>query len=255
MVSMYIYIEPGAAGGTYIHPNPHFLLFREKIITFNSIDKAVRDIFSVVTRDSDRISIRFSDGIFGTAPTGIVRVTYRVSNGLQYQIRPTEMSRISLPITYYNKRGAAKILRLTFSLQETVANSAERETEEQIRERAPSAFAAQNRMVSGEDYNTFPLQSNLIVKMKAINRIYSGQSRFIDLQDPTNTYQNTNVFGDDGIFYQDRYILNKEIPDLLNKTTDELIFSYIQPVLQSQEVMNYVRDNFYKFYNDIVNKF
>lgn len=217
-------------------------IFNENI-TYNNYDASVRNIFSVITRDEDAISIRFSDGRFGAVPVGNIRVWYRVSNGLQYQIRPADVQRVKLTIPYYNRRGVKKNLTLTFSLQETVSNSVPRETDEQVKARAPSVYATQNRMVSGEDYNTFPLQSNLAVKLKAINRVYSGHSRFIDLNDPTGNYQDVNVFSDDGAFFLENYNLYTEVPLSLNASPIGLISEYIQPMLQRSEVANFMREH------------
>lgn len=215
-------------------------IFNENI-TYNNFDSSIRDIFSVITRDEDSVSIRFSDGRFGAVPTGNARVWYRTSNGLRYQIRPADINRVKIPINYTNRRGVKKTLTLTFSLQTTVSNSTPRETDEQIKARAPSVYATQNRMVSGEDYNTFPLQSNLAVKLKAVNRVYSGHSRFIDLNDPTGNYQDLNVFADDGIYFSEDYKVYTEIPLSRNATASEIVTSFIQPMLNRSEVGNYVR--------------
>lgn len=213
-------------------------------ITFNDISITTRNIFSVVTRDNDQVSVRFSDGRFGTAPYGNLRVWYRTSNGLQYQIRPTEMGRITMELPYINRNGVRRNLTMTFSLEEAVSNSAPRETEEQIRRRAPQVYGTQNRMVSGEDYNAFPLQSNLATKLKAITRVYSGHSRFLDLNDPTGNYQDTNVFSDDGIFYKEYVSSYAEVPLSENRTPEEIIMLFIQPVMQSAAVTDYVNDFF-----------
>lgn len=211
-------------------------------ITFNTIDSAQRKIYSVVTRDDDQISVRFADGRFGAAPVGLIRVWYRVSNGLQYQIRPQEMSSINISIPYFNRRGIRRTLKIGFTLETTVSNSTPRETEEQIRVRAPMVYATQNRMVNGEDYNTFPLQSNLVTKMKSMVRVYSGHSRFIDLNDPTGNYQDINVITDDGIFYKEAVSSYAEIPVVENRTPEELVSVYVQPVMKSGDVFNYVYD-------------
>ena len=215
-------------------------IFNENI-TYNNYPSSVRDIFSVITRDEDAVSVRFSDGRFGNVPVGNTRIWYRTSNGMRYQIRPADMTRIKIPISYTNRRGVKKTLSLTFSLQTTVSNSTPRETDEQIKARAPSVYATQNRMVSGEDYNTFPLQSNLAVKLKAVNRVYSGHSRFIDLNDPTGNYQDLNVFADDGVYFSEDYKLYTEIPLSKNATSSEIVTSFIQPTLNRTEVSNYVR--------------
>ncbi len=216
-------------------------LFSENI-TFNSISADQRYIYSVVTRDDDRVSIRFSDGRFGAAPVGNIRVTYRSSNGQRYQIRSNEIDRVRVAIPFTNRRGVSRTLYVTLSLQETVSNSTPRETDEQIRRRAPMVYATQNRMVSGEDYNTFPLQSNIAVKMKAVNRVYSGHSRFIDMNDPTGTYQDTNVFSDDGLFYREDENVYMEVPLTLGRTAAELIALYVQPALKRTEVANYMME-------------
>lgn len=215
-------------------------IFSENI-TYNSLPSSVRDIFSVITRDQDNVSIRFSDGRFGNVPTGNTRIWYRTSNGMRYQIRPADINRIRLPIPYVNRRGVRKTITLTFSLQSTVSNSTPRETDDQIKARAPAVYATQNRMVSGEDYNTFPLQSNLAVKLKAVNRVYSGHSRFIDLNDPTGTYQDVNVFSDDGIFFKEGYNLYNEVPVSQNMSSAEVVANFIQPMFRRSEVENYVR--------------
>ena len=215
-------------------------------ITYNDYDPSIRYIFSVITQASDAISVRFSDGRFGAVPTGNLRVFYRTSNGLQYQIRPTDINRVSLVVPYYNRAGVQKNLTLTFSLQTAVANSTPAETTDQIKARAPSIYATQNRMVSGEDYNTFPLQSNLATKLKALNRVYSGHSRFIDLNDPTGNYQDVNVFSDDGTFFQQTYNLYTEVPISTNASPAEIVSVYMQPMLDQLEVSNYANNLMYQ---------
>ena len=213
-------------------------LFSENI-TFNSLPTTDRNVFSVVTRDDDRISVRFSDGRFGTAPVGNIKVWTRTGNGKRYQIRPQDIDRQKVAVPYTNRRGVLKTLTLTFSLQQSVTNSVPRETDEQIRRRAPQVYASQNRMVSGEDYNSFPLQSNIATKLKAVNRVYSGHSRFIDLADPTGTFQDTDVFADDGIFYfedDDQYL---ETSVGTTRSPAEIITRNVNPVVNKQSVANY----------------
>jgi hypothetical protein len=211
-------------------------------ITYNTIPADQRNIYSVITRDNDQVSIRFSDGNFGNAPVGNIAVTYRVSNALSYQIKPSEIDNITLPFTYTNPVGVQKTLNLTMSLFSAVSNSAAAETIDQIRQRAPQVYAAQNRMVSGEDYNTYPLSSNLAVKIKAVNRVYSGQSRYIDLHDPTGTYQDLSLFADDGILFSDSSDTYFEVPISLNRTPDQLLTDYIQPAIDQYTTSNLIRN-------------
>lgn len=213
-------------------------------VTYNDVAASTRTIFSVVTRDNDQITIRFADGRFGAAPSGRIRVWYRVSNGLSYGLRPADIENIRLPISFINRRGVTKTLYLTYSLVAAVNNAAGRETEDQIRTRAPMVYATQNRMVSGEDYNTFPLQANLATKIKAVNRIYSGHSNTIDLNDPTGTYKDLNVFSDDGIFYKVPDPAFTEVPLTDNRGASELLTSYIKPMLAAGDVVTYTNDLF-----------
>jgi hypothetical protein len=95
-------------------------------------------------------------------------------------------------------------LTIGLSLQTPVSNAQARETLANIKQRAPSRYYTQNRMVNGEDYNNFPytLYSS-IIKSKAINRSSVGVSKNLDLLDPTGKYSSTNCIGTDGALYQD----------------------------------------------------
>ncbi len=214
-------------------------IFSENI-TYNAIDPNNRNIYSVITRDEDRVSLRFSDGIFGAAPVGTLRCWHRVANGKQYQIRPTDINRVTQNVRYYNAAGVLRNLRLVFSLQETVSNATQRESDEQVRQRAPGTYAAQNRMVSGEDYNTFPLSSNIATKLKAVNRVYSGHSRFVDLNDPTATYTDVVVTADDGMLYKETANIYEEVALSLNRTPEELVNSHLQSFLRNLNIKSYV---------------
>ncbi|MCU6294945.1 hypothetical protein, partial [Escherichia coli] len=108
-------------------------------------------------------------------------------------------------------------IRFTLQYESDRAQSAE--TIEQIKARAPQMYYTQNRFVNGEDYNIAPLSlGNTVLKSKAINRLYSGQSRFIDINDPTGKYQNTDVFSDDGSMYQENTQFNKSLQLPTTKT-------------------------------------
>lgn len=213
-------------------------------ITFNNITADTRAIYSVITRAGDAVTLRFGDGRFSAAPSGLLRATYRVSNGLQYTLRPADIERVTISLPYFNRSGVERILTLTFSLTEPVTNALPRETDEQVRQRAPSVYAAQNRMVSGEDYNTFPLQGNVATKLKALNRVYSGHSRHIDLNDPTGTFQDTTVVSDDGILYIEDATRYRELPLTQNLTADDLIITIIQPMVSAIATTQFMRERF-----------
>jgi hypothetical protein len=213
-------------------------------IIFNSLTENQRDIYSVIARDNDQISIRFADGVFGNVPTGITRIYYRTSANSSYTILPRDMERIAVSIPYYNTRGEQHTLTLTFDLQEVVANSIPNESTDQIRQRAPQVYYTQNRMVNGEDYNVFPLQNIAISKLKSINRVYSGHSRFIDINDPTSTFQDVNVFADDGAVYEEFDEAYVEIPLSANKTSGEIVSTVLFSLIKDVELQQY----FYRAY-------
>ena len=228
-------------------------------VIYNSLDKNIRDIYSVITRDNngaDQISLRFADGNFGNVPTGLLRTWYRVSNGLQYQIRPNDMSNIKFNFAYNDSLNNTYSLAFSSSLQYTVANSQAAQTNAQIALNAEQVYYTQDRMVNGEDYNLFPLQSSQALKIKAINRTYSGQSRYIDINDPTGTYQNLNVFANDGILYEEYDINRQEVTIVLGTPNKDIIINKIQPMVNggnsgydsmAAELQNFYYGNFPRF--------
>jgi hypothetical protein len=90
-------------------------------IIYNSLDQGIRNIYSVITRDNagnDQVSIRFADGNFGNVPIGLLRVWYRVSNGLQYQIRPADMTNMKFNFAYNDTLGNTYSLAINSALQD-----------------------------------------------------------------------------------------------------------------------------------------
>jgi hypothetical protein len=224
-------------------------------LVYNNVERLTRDIYQVVTRDSngsDSISIRFGDGNFGNVPVGRVRVYYRTSNNLTYVIQPQDMNAITLSLSYQSELDTLQTLTMQFSLQYPVANSLARESDDSIRLRAPAVYYTQNRMVNGEDYNVFPLQNSQVLKLKSVNRVYSGQSRFLDITDPTSKYSRTQVFSDDGILYKQIVNTSQQIPLINNLNTNQIIESIIQPLLHGgtdiQNVNIALRDFYLSYY-------
>jgi hypothetical protein len=224
-------------------------------IIYNSINQQIRDIYSVISRDSngnDQISIRFADGNFGNVPTGILRIWYRTSNGLQYQIRPADITNSKFNFVYNDNFNNQFSLTINTALQNTISNSQTSETNDQIKLNASAVYYTQDRMVNGEDYNLYPLQSSQALKVKAVNRTYSGQSRYIDLNDPTGSYQNTNVIGDDGILYFETDLNSFVIPITTTYSNQLIAINFIQPVLNGENGLQNtaieLRDFFYTFF-------
>jgi len=173
-------------------------------IVYNSVSQNIRNIYSVVTKDKDRVELVFADGIYGNLPQGSFRVYYRTSNGLSYTISPNEMRGINITIPYINKRGEEHNITIGLALQYTVATSSPSEGIDTIRTNAPASFYTQNRMITGEDYNLAPLTSSQnILKVKSVNRTSSGISRNFDIIDATGRYSSVNVYANDGYIYKE----------------------------------------------------
>lgn len=205
-------------------------------LVYNDEPNLIRSLFSVITNDNDQITLAFGDGNFSTIPTGNFRFWYRQSNGLVYTIRPVDMRGITVayPYTSNSVNGTTQqfTLTLNFSLQTAVSNSAATETIQSAQKNASAVYYTQNRMVNGQDYNSFPLnQSQGILKIKAINRTYSGHSQFIDILDPTKIYSSTVEFGDDGVLYEENYngVVTEPLPT--NKSLSEILQQDIEPLL------------------------
>lgn len=208
-------------------------------ISYNSVSNDIRNIFQVITRDQDQISLRFSDGRFGTIPSGYIRVWHRQSAGA-LTIRPDEMRTINVSIPYQAADGKRYTFGMGFGLMETVSNGANAETEDDIKRNASGVWTTQARMVSGDDYNLLPASNNVGLKIKAVNRVYSGHSRFIDLNDPTGNYQNSNVFADDGSIYKEEAYSYFEIPFANNVTNAALVSNFVIPSLQTITLRDFV---------------
>ncbi len=219
--------------------------FEGNNIIYNSLNKSIRNIYGVVTRANDRISLVFSDGVFGNLPQGTFRVYYRNSNGLSYTINPKDVKNVSIEIPYISNVGQAETLTVTLSLQSSVANSSPTESNDSIKSRAPATYYTQNRMITGEDYNISPLSvSQQVVKVKAVNRSASGISRYFDLVDPTGKYSKTNLFADDGALYRQEYTESFRFKYATRTDIEAIIYNELADVLKSPNLKNFYYANF-----------
>lgn len=173
-------------------------------VIYNSLNKDLRTIYAIAPRENDQIDLNFADGVFGDLPKGQFRLFYRQSNGKSYVIKPEQMSGIVIQVPYVNGSNQTHTLQLTLSLQYTVSNSSGPETNASIQTKAPQNYYLQNRMITGEDYNIAPLTAGSdILKIKSVNRVSSGLSKYYDISDVTGGYSKTNIFAADGILYQE----------------------------------------------------
>ena len=216
-------------------------------IAYNSITSDIRNIYSVITKENDRIDLAFADGVYGNLPQGAFRVYYRTSNGLSYQIAPSEMRGINIAIPYVNKQGIAHTLSITLSLKYTVSSSAASESTDSIRVNAPAQYYTQNRMITGEDYNLAPLATSQdILKIKAVNRTSSGISRNFEIIDATGKYSSVNVFADDGLIYKEEIERSLAFKYANRIEILNFIRNQIEPVINDVDVYNYFITKFSK---------
>lgn len=209
-------------------------------IIYNSLSKAQRNIYSVSSRDRDQVDLNFTDGVFGNLPKGKFKLFYRQSNGLTYVIKPAQMSGIKVDIPYRNKSGQSHILSLVMGLQYTVNNSAGAESNASIQSKAPQNYYIQNRMVTAEDYNIAPLKlGSDILKVKSINRISSGLSKYYDLTDITGKYSKTNIFASDGILYQTDNIQHFEFGFTNRNEIFAAIKQQLTPIVRSSALRSF----------------
>lgn len=203
-------------------------------IIYNSLKKSIKNIFGVITRTNDKISLIFSDGTFGTLPRGTFRVYYRASNGISYTINPKDIRNVTMEIPYISNLGQAESLTVTVNLQSTVVNSSPTESNVSIKANAPATYYTQNRMITAEDYNISPLSVNQeVIKIKAVNRSSSGISRYFDLIDPTGKYSKTNLFADDGAIYKEEYTDSFRFKYLSKTDIESTIYNQVTSALEA----------------------
>lgn len=227
-------------------------------VIYNSINKNIRNIYSVLTRSLDRVRLIFSDGVFGNLPQGNFKVYYRTSNGLTFTINPTDIRNVAVDIPYISRSGKREIITISLALKYTVANATSAETSDSIKSNAPATYYTQNRMITGEDYNVYPLSINQeIVKIKSVNRVSSGISRYFDLKDSTGKYSTTNLFGTDGVLYKEN--TNDVFTFRVSTRSDieSVVRNQIEPILTFRKTKDFYIDkytsinqgpNFHAFY-------
>ena len=223
-------------------------------IIYNSLKKSIKNIYGVVTRSNDRVSLIFSDGTFGNLPRGTFRVYYRASNGISYTINPKDVKNVSVEIPYLSNLGQIETLTITLGLFTSVTNSSPTESNDSIKANAPATYYTQNRMITAEDYNISPLSVNQeIVKIKAVNRSAGGISRYFDLVDPTGKYSKTNLFADDGALYKEEYTDSFRFTYLSKTDIEGVIYNQLYDTLKSNTLRDFYYSKYFKILVDSLN--
>lgn len=209
-------------------------------IAYNSLINGTRNFYNVITKENDKVDLVFADGVYGNLPQGSFRVYYRVSNGLNYSIAPSDMRGISIDIPYINARGVRHTLTVTMGLKYTVSNSSAAEDIDTIRNNAPAVYYTQNRMVTGEDYNLAPLASSQnILKVKSINRSSVGISRNFDLIDASGKYSTVDIFSDDGYIYKNEAETTLSFKFTTKTEILNFIRNSVEPYFSNPDIYNY----------------
>lgn len=250
-----VYVQETDQNGNVINKWKRVPALAGENIIYNSIQFAERNIYDVISGANDTISIRFADGNFGNVPTGLFRTWVRPSANQALIIRPDNAQGLQINIPYIGVDQQQYTLRVTFSLETTIGNAAPSETDEQIRLRAPEVFSTQSRMVNGSDYNVLPLvYGNQIAKIQSLDRTYSGQSRYLDLNDPTGFHRDLIIFGEDGALFRDNQnVLEEVIKNSSNSGNIETILvNTIQTMLRDQNVTKFFYDEYIEQFESVI---
>lgn len=192
-----------------------------------------RNKFEVETRDENRIRLIFGDGEFADVPQGPFDIWVRTSLDEDIVVPQASVVNTSSSFTYIDTFGRTQTFTFTYSLINSLQNASSAEDIERVRVTAPAVYYAQDRMVNGEDYNVFMLQDPSILKLRAVNRTFAGDSKYIPWHDASGTYENIKIFSDDGILYFEDKGDTETTPVV---DTGTLIGTYLEPLLSSTDI-------------------
>lgn len=201
-------------------------------IAFNTVTNVKK--YEIETQDNDGVSIVFGDGEFASIPDGSFDLWYRTSLAEGMVFTPSDLNNIAYTVSYVDDYGIEQQLTFFLSLQNSLVNASSSESMESIKRNAPKVYSTQNRMVSGSDYNYYPLQNPSIFKLKTINRVFAGASRYSKWSDPTGTYDDVKIFGNDlALFVEDTITRLPSIDAAVGIT--QLVDGYVNQILSQSE--------------------
>lgn len=170
-------------------------------LAFNNVQSMKK--YEIETLEDDKIRLVFGDGDFAEMPVGIFNVWVRSSTSGGVTVQKSQIAEKTMTFAYMSKTGQHESCTFTYSLVSALQNSAQTESAEHIKAVAPSVYYTQNRMVNGQDYNSLLLKDPSILRLKAVNRTFAGQPKYLNWNDASGSYQNVKVFGDDLRMYYD----------------------------------------------------
>jgi hypothetical protein len=209
-------------------------------LAFNTIN--TQNKYEIETLEDDKIKLIFGDGDFATIPNGIFNIWVRQSNSGEATVAKSQISEKTMTFAYTSKTGKKESCTITYSLVSALQNSSSSETIEHIRAVAPSVYYTQDRMVNGEDYNSYLLKDPSILRLRAVNRTFAGQPKYLNWNDASGSYQNVKIFGNDLRIYYD-ISANSEITTVSARS---LIDDVLEPALSDPGIYNAVIYSFYK---------
>jgi len=197
-----------------------------------------RNKYQVESLENDQVRIVFGDGEFADIPNGTFDMWTRVSANETVTIPRSSIVGVVGGMTYVDSINVTQTFSYTFSAINTITNSSPSEDLERIRRTAPLVYYTQARMVNGPDYNSYPLQDPSILKLRAINRTFSGDSKYLAWHDPSEYYEDVRIFGNDLLMYF-REDLGIMIPVTVGVDVEIVIKTFIQPYLTHADVLTY----------------
>lgn len=208
-------------------------------LAFNGIVSPLK--YEIETLENDKINLIFGDGDFAAIPTGIFNIWVRSSASGSVQVQKNQIADRSVSFLYTSKLGKQESCSFTYSLSSALQNSAQSEDVEHIRSVAPSVYYTQNRMVNGQDYNSFFLKDPSILRLKSVNRTFAGQPKYIEWNDPSGSYQNVKIFGNDARMYYNVGV-DSQITSISSRS---MIDELIEPALSNPGIYNQLVYAFY----------
>jgi hypothetical protein len=207
------------------------------VIYNNLVD---RNLYQVNSLAGDQVDYVFGDGSFANIPQGNFRTYFRTGNALSYKVTPDEMQNITISVNYISRSGNTETLVIRAALNYTVSNATASESLVSIRQNAPQQYYTQSRMITGEDYNIFPLTTfNDILKVKALNRTSSGISRYLDISDTSGLYSSTNIFAEDGYLYLDNTLKSLNFTYVTTANVQQMIQNDLIKILNTPELLQF----------------
>ncbi len=199
-----------------------------------------RKNYEAITMDDDAVEIHFGDSAFATIPIGPFNVWSRTSEQDPIIIPRAKFKEKEFSFTYYDKEGNAQTASIRFTLMNTLNNASASEDMERIRSIAPSMYYTQDRMVNSRDYNEFLFQDPSVLKLKTVNRTFSGASKYQKFHDASGNYQNIKIIGDDLRVYIDDGYDSRIYSRGEGATELQLIDSILEDVLEKKEIQEHL---------------